>query len=137
MSDKRSEFPDGEDREKIEREMAEREAVIKRAEVLAWAYERQAARGVTNVTPEKRFPSARRALRETDSQPAAMSREWTDYIQRQIARHERAMARAVGQVMVDEERAREKVEQRCAALESELAELRDRLDQGKRLKAVT
>ena len=46
---KRYEFPDGEnekkiERERIEAEMAEREAMLKKAEVLAWAYQRQAER---------------------------------------------------------------------------------------------
>ena len=47
--DRRFEFPDGEnekkiERERIEAEMAEREAVLKKAEVLEWAYRRQAER---------------------------------------------------------------------------------------------
>ena len=79
----------------------------------------------------KSFPTAREALRETTgphvSVAASMSREWTDYIQRQIAQHERTMSRAIAQVLVEEERQREALAERVATLEAELAELRTEL----------
>jgi hypothetical protein len=139
-NDRRSEFPAGEDREKIEREMAEREALLKREETLRWAYERQAARGAV-TTPDtitKRFPSREEVLRETqhESQPASLTREWATYIKQQIDRQERCTMRAVAQVVVEEERQREALGERVKALEADLAELRDRLDQGKRLRAM-
>jgi hypothetical protein len=119
--------------------MAEREAMLKKAETLAWCYARQAARDAT-VTVTKRFPSARQAMREThESQSASMSRDWQDYIRRQLDKRDRVMSRAVAQVLIEEERQREALGQRVATLEAEIAELRNRLDQerGRRgLKAV-
>jgi uncharacterized protein YceH (UPF0502 family) len=79
-------------------------------------------------------------MREThESQSASMSRDWQDYIRRQLDKRDRVMSRAVAQVLVEEERQREALGQRVATLEAEIAELRNRLDQerGRRgLKAV-
>ena len=58
-----------------------------------------------------------------------MRRGWQNYITRQLDRCERHVLRAVAQIVVDEERQREALERRCAALETEIAELRNRLDQ--------
>jgi hypothetical protein len=51
-----------------------------------------------------------------------MRRGWQNYITRQLDRRERHVLRAVAHVVVDEERKREALEQRCAALETEVAE---------------
>ena len=59
---------------------------------------------------------------------------WQNYITRQLDRHERHVLRAVAQVVVDEERQREALERRCAALETEIAEFDQ--ERSPRLRAV-
>jgi S-adenosylmethionine:diacylglycerol 3-amino-3-carboxypropyl transferase len=55
--------------------------------------------------------------------------DWQDYIRRELDRRDRAVLRATAQVVIEEERARQALERRCAALEAELAELRELLKQ--------
>ena len=83
-----------------------------------------------------------------------MTRDWQDYIKDRIARserasetamceaikqkldqQERAVMKAIAQVMVDEERQREGLQRRIETLERELAEMRDR-ETTRRLRAV-
>ena len=71
--------------------------------------------------------------------PASLSKAWQDYIRQQLDRQQRATLRAVAHVVIDEKKARQAAERRIAALESAIAELRERLDQDRgapRLRAV-
>jgi hypothetical protein len=133
--DKSSEFEPAES----ERE-AERAAVLKKAELLAWAYERQAAREAAAHEASKPRGEPAPVRR---SQGADMTRDWQNYIKDQIARserasevamcgaikqaldaRERAVMKAVAQIVVAEERAREALAERVKALEAEIATLR-------------
>ena len=116
------------EREQIARAMSERAAVLKRAEMLEWAYARQAAReAAARNAPQSQAP-ARRAAAPAPA-PAQLTADGQTYIRQQLDKRDRAMTRAIATALVDEERQREALERRCAALETELAELRNRLDQ--------
>ena len=66
-----------------------------------------------------------------------MSREWQDYIARRLDKSRTALLKAIAEVVVNEERAREKVDaevrQKIDGLETRLCELQaqvDRLEAG-------
>ena len=123
------------EKQELERDMAER---ARRAEA-----ERVLSQARTNVCPDpvvtKSYPAP--ARRTVAPAPADMTAGWTSYIQRELDKRERAMMRAVAQVVVDEERQREALGERVKALEAEIAnlraELRDHQEPGQRsLRAV-
>lgn len=116
----------------IERD-AEREAVLKKAELLAWAYERQAAREAAEH--ERSKPRAEPAPARRSHRGADMTEQWRGYIRAQLDAQQRAMMKAVAQVVVDEERAREALQRRIEQLEREISELKGR-DIDRRLRAV-
>ena len=112
---------------------AARAAVVKKAELLAWAYERQAAREAAahEATLPKREPAPAKRI-----QGAEMTQAWQSYIADRIERSERQTIRAcmkaagelLGKDIVE-------LEKRCAQLESEIRELKDR-ETTRRLRAV-
>jgi hypothetical protein len=82
------------EREALEAEMDARRVQIERAETLEWCKQRAEARQIPEaVTKSAPVMQARRAA----PAPASMSREWTDYIRRQLDRRDRITARAIGQ----------------------------------------
>jgi hypothetical protein len=121
------------EREQVEAEMAERAARNKREEVLAWALDRQAAR---NAPKSYEPPVDGQRRQAAVPEPNTFSQEWANYIAAKVKRSEestiRACMTAVGEVIGKNV---VELEKRCAALEAELAELRDR-ETTRRLRAV-
>lgn len=113
------------ERKNLLADMAERQRHADAERVLA-----EARHATTNVRRDpvvtKSYAPSRRAAAPA---PDNLTEGWVRYIREQLDARERAMRRAVAQVVVEEERAREALERRCERLETELAELRNRLDQ--------
>jgi len=115
------------EREQVEREMAEREARIKRDEVLEWSKRYNEARATTPA-PEVVMKS----YTAPTAAPATLTKEWVDYIERRIKRESRAtdectakaIAQTIGKSVIDVERANTALLERVARLETELAELK-------------
>jgi hypothetical protein len=114
------------ERQKIMDEMAERQRQIDSARILDEAHQ-AASRTFTNVgetVSRDYLPPRQRAA-------PAITKDWQDYVARQIDAREKIMQKAIAQVMVEEEREREKVaaeleplRERVATLESELGEFK-------------
>jgi hypothetical protein len=110
----------------------------KKEEVLAWCYQRQAEREAAERNASKPQPEPDRTSRRREvsqHQGAEMTRDWQDYIRRELEAQQRATMKAVAQVVIDEERAREALQRRVEQLETEIAELRQERG-GSRLRAV-
>ena len=128
------------EREIEAREDAARAARLEQArrdEIVQWATARAAElrRAEHEATLPQREPDRTSRRQEVSHQGAEMTREWQDYIRQQLDRQERAMMKAIAQVVIEEERAREALGERVKALEAEVAELRDR-ETTRRLRAV-
>jgi hypothetical protein len=106
--------------------------LIKREETLAWAIERQAALRRAEHEASKPQPEPAPVRRAAAAPANSFTKEWQSYISRQLDRRDRLMARAIAETIGKDIVA---LERRCAALEAELAELRDR-ETTRRLRAV-
>ena len=138
----RSEFQAGDaelDREQLARErqelladMAERQRKAEAARVLAEARERNATAPVT-----KSYSSNRRSA--PAPAPASLTRNWQDYIRRELDRRDRVAQHGIAIVLVELERARQaevaELRDQVVALQSEVAELKNR-DLDRRLRSV-
>jgi len=121
------------EREALQADMARRREQIEREETLAEA--RQAITPSTECAPPPRdYGRQRRAAAPA---PADMTAGWQRYIGGQVKQSEAraigACMKAVGEVIGKDIIA---LERRCERLETEIAELRERLDQQRGLRAV-